>query len=90
MSWPFEIGMALHLASSEGAAASLPAEADVLVVAEGSLRPLELVEDEIILALPLVPRHPDGVECAGTAGAPSAPEPEKRANPFSVLRNLKI
>lgn len=90
MEWPVELDLRLHLAMSESRAGQLPDEADVVVVAaEGDFNPREWVEDEIILALPLVPKHDDSSECGVTVERPAAPEPEERPNPFSVLKNLK-
>lgn len=37
---------------------------DALVVERGEVSPLELVEDELILAMPIVTRHGDGEHCA--------------------------
>lgn len=52
----------------------------------------ELVEDELILALPIVPRHEHECVAVGAvsavAAAPSATE-EKRKNPFAVLAQLR-
>ena len=72
----------------EAAEAALPPGYEVLVVdAEGAVRPAELVEDELILAIPVVPVSPDseGVE----RDWPVSAEEEKRANPFSALAALK-
>jgi uncharacterized protein len=69
-----ECPMRLGLIEAEAQADALPEDLDPVVVAgEDQLRPLDLVEDELLLALPLVPRHPDGA-CApgialGAAGA---------------------
>jgi uncharacterized metal-binding protein YceD (DUF177 family) len=38
------------------------------VVLDARIRPLDLVEDELLLALPLVPVHPDGTKCEDTGG----------------------
>ena len=54
---------------------------DFLPVA-GELDVAELVEDEVLLALPAAPRH----ERCGLPGAPDAGE---RINPFAVLDGLK-
>ncbi len=37
---------------------------DAVVVERGEVSPLELVEDELILAMPIVTRHGDGEHCA--------------------------
>lgn len=77
----------------EGAAAdSLPKSYDALEVGEEPLDLLELVEDELLLALPIVPAHePDA--CQHPAGYAAAPEPSvnevPRSNPFDVLAQLK-
>jgi len=93
------VAMALRLARSfrfmadEKQAAELDAESDheVLVVSR-SLDLREVVEDELILALPLVPRHET---CPVPLAAPADPlasengEAEARPNPFAALAVLK-
>lgn len=70
---------------------SLPKGYDVLEVGEDPLDLLTLVEDELLLALPIVPTHAPE-DCQQPAGA-QAPEPSEdevsRSNPFSVLAQLK-
>lgn len=65
------------------------AEEDLLVLSrEFNLR--ELVEDELLMALPLVPRHE---VCPGelkmSAKDDDFEQDDKKANPFAVLSNLK-
>lgn len=70
------------------AEAALPPGYEALLVAEdGGLRPAELVEDELILAVPVVPVMP-GSETVERDWPVQADE-EMRANPFSVLADLK-
>jgi uncharacterized protein len=45
---------------------------------------LDLIEEEVVLSLPMVPRHPDD-----GCSAQSAAEPGKPDSPFSVLAGLK-
>ena len=70
---------------------SLPKGYDVLEVGEDPLDLMTLVEDELLLALPIVPAH-DPEDCQQPAGA-NEPEPSQdevsRSNPFSVLAQLK-
>ncbi|GAB3387601.1 DUF177 domain-containing protein [Azotobacter armeniacus] len=70
---------------------SLPKDYDVLEVGEDPLDLLALVEDELLLALPIVPLHDPDV-CQPPAGL-EEPEPSEdevsRSNPFSVLAQLK-
>lgn len=61
------------------------AEGDVIELAPDGLVNLhELVEDEVLLALPIAPKH----ETCGAAQTSEAPE-SLSANPFAVLAELK-
>lgn len=85
---PVQVVQRLGLIRDEADEAALPEGYEPLLVAEdGMLKPAELVEDELILAVPLVPVAPgsDAVE----RDWPVSPEEEKRANPFSALAGLK-
>lgn len=64
---------------------------DVLEVDDEPLDLLALVEDELLLCLPIVPMHPQG-ECQSPAGYVEpelGPDETTRSNPFSVLAQLK-
>jgi len=68
--------------------AALPEGYEALQLpADGMLRPAELVEDELILAVPVVPVKP-GSE-AVERDWPVQPDEELRANPFAALKDLK-
>jgi uncharacterized protein len=71
---------------------SLPKSYDALEVGEEPLDLIALVEDELLLALPIVPAH-DPDACQHPAGFAAAPEPSvnevSRSNPFDVLAQLK-
>jgi uncharacterized protein len=68
--------------------AALPEGYEALQVPEdGMLRPVELVEDELILAVPVVPVSP-GSEVV-ERDFPVQADEETRANPFSALASLK-
>lgn len=54
------------------------------IPANAHLDVLALIEDEILLGLPLSPRHEVGVCKAASGGAPV-----EEQNPFAVLRELK-
>ncbi len=72
----------------EDVEASLLPDYEVLQLSDdGMLRPAELVEDELILAVPLVPTMPgsESVE----RDWPVPPEEEALANPFAALASLK-
>lgn len=64
---------------------------DVLEVGEEPLDLLALIEDELLLSLPIVPMHPPE-ECQQPAGlieSETSKNAVKRSNPFSVLAQLK-
>lgn len=68
--------------------AALPPGYEALGVADdGLLRPAEMVEDELILAVPLVPVRP-GSE-ALERDWPAQPDEQASANPFAALAALK-
>ncbi|MBM7333815.1 MAG: YceD family protein [Alcanivorax sp.] len=84
----------LVLVWSEDQAKALPADLDPLLVTEERLSLAELLEEELLLALPLVALHD---ECPRPASTGSEPEPEgdpddtqtNPDNPFAVLARLK-
>ena len=75
----------------EAAEAGLPPGYEPLPLpADGSLRPADLVEDELILAVPVVPINPDStLPDAYRAEEAEEGEVEKKPNPFGVLSALK-
>ncbi|HST44599.1 MAG TPA: YceD family protein [Luteimonas sp.] len=78
----------LQESDGESAEAALPEGYEALVVpADGELHPLDLVQDELILAIPVVPVAP-GSEVVERDWPVTADE-ESRANPFSALAALK-
>ncbi|HSQ82405.1 MAG TPA: YceD family protein [Casimicrobiaceae bacterium] len=67
--WKVEQQTELLLARNEDELEALDAESgSEVVLAESPVDPLELVEDELVLALPFAPRHPDGA-CAAPANS---------------------
>ncbi len=74
-------------------AENLPLDYDPLMLDGALLHPLDLIEDELILAIPPAPRHPEA-ECAvKLADYQREPETEApkaaKVNPFAVLAELK-
>jgi uncharacterized protein len=82
-----------HLAwvKSDEQVAALPDGYEPLLSADGQVALRELVSDELLLALPLVPKHEDGATCGGFTGTAqqSAELGEARKNPFAELAKLK-
>lgn len=83
---PVKVVQQLGLITSEAQEAALPEGMEPLLVPEsGELRAIDLVEDELILALPVVPINPD-------SSLPETVWPledEVKPNPFTVLSALK-
>lgn len=83
---PVQVLQQLGLITSEAQESALPEAMEPLLVPEGGeVRPADLIEDELILALPVVPidpasRLPDDL---------GHHEDEDKPNPFDVLRTLK-
>lgn len=64
-------------------------ESDQVVADDGRLSLLELVEDELILALPIVAMHDEGTCQSAVETADIGLGGETRVNPFAVLQKLK-
>lgn len=87
---PVTLEMRLGLISDESEEAGLPPGYEPLLVTDGRVDPAAVIEDELLLAVPLVPVSPQS-ELPAVAQDPRVEtEPEApRENPFAVLRELK-
>ena len=87
---PLSLQCSLRFVRGEDEAARLDAESEEDVLAlERSFDLQALVEDELLLALPLVPRHE---QCPQPLAAPAEPEMDEapvRENPFAALARLR-
>jgi uncharacterized protein len=85
---PVDLVQRLGLMREEAEEAGLPEGYEPLLLpADGMLRPVDLVEDELILAVPVVPVMP-GTEAMEKDWPVQAVELEQ-ANPFAALARLK-
>jgi uncharacterized protein len=85
---PVSLFQRLGLITDEAQEAALPEGVEpFLLDASGELHPAELVEDELILAIPVVPMDPSSTEV--TAQWPAEVETEEKPNPFAALAALK-
>ena len=93
--FPVNISFTLALARGLEEAERLPAGVDPLIVDQETLSIVELIEDEVLLALPDIPSHqgahgscaPGSADRLGDQGR--TPDSQARANPFAVLARLK-
>lgn len=74
--------VSLAMVWSEAEMPSLPSRFEGLVVGTEPQDLYELVEEELLLALPLVPRHAEGACGAPGTGAAAEDAGESRENPF--------
>jgi uncharacterized protein len=75
------------LLASEAEAERAPPEEETFLAADGLVSLGELVREELLLALPIVPRHENEAECSlGTAA--EAGETAETQRPFADLRAM--
>lgn len=90
---PMSVDTRLGLIRLERDEAGLPPDCEPLLVADdGRLNPADVIEDELLLALPLVPINPESVlpdEVTSDALDDDLASDERAENPFAVLRELK-
>jgi uncharacterized protein len=81
--------------ASEADADAYPVDDDLYepLVASRHFDLLELIEDEILLSFPLIPKHEEGACKAHNASQAikekNASAEQKRENPFNILKNMK-
>jgi uncharacterized protein len=87
---PVNVDTRLGLINDERQEAALPADCEPLLVnADGQLNLADVIEDELLLALPLVPINPDSRLPDALAQVDAGADAEIEDNPFAVLRELK-
>ena len=95
MVFPIDSQFALALVRSMEQAEALPSHYEPLLLDGEPLFLRDVIEDELLLTLPIIPRHEEA-ECSVTADALRTKDLQTDAdrtdkpNPFSVLANLKI
>lgn len=63
----------------------LPEHYDPLLMEDRFVRPLELIEEELLLAVPLIPKHPSAHCGEGGSFGDEGSVDEPRPNPFAIL-----
>ena len=89
---PVRVSQQLGLIADESEESALPPDVEpALVGADGAIRPLELVEDELILAVPTFPVKPgtDEIDAVWSDGVEEIEEEEPRIHPFAALGAMK-
>ena len=88
---PLVVGSRLGLIRSEREEAALPPGFEPLLVGDdGRLCPADIIEDELLLALPLIPVAPgSSLPDEVTGSGMEESEPGRCESPFAILRELK-
>jgi len=84
--YPVSVAQRLGLITEEAQESALPEGVEPLLLdATAEVNPLDLIEDELILALPVVPINPDSTLPDAAWDA----EDDDKPNPFAALSALK-
>lgn len=84
---PLDLNLDLYLVDSEAAEKALLSDADPYWVQDDQLPLHELIEEELLLALPVFPRCESCEDAVATAGPQQAPQQKpERENPFAALK----
>jgi uncharacterized protein len=91
--FPAEVDTRLGLLADEADAAALPGDCEPLLLEGGGLSPRKVIEDELLLVLPLVPVKPGSEILQGEWTTPGNPPQEAErdqaaTHPFADLRDL--
>ncbi len=88
--WPVDTDVRLKWVGGPLEAERLDPGFEPLLLPEGGLvNPRDLIEDELLLAVPQVPRHPFGTCRADWASSLEDDAPRPQENPFAVLARCK-
>jgi uncharacterized protein len=86
---PLNLSFRLGIVRGSEAARELSERYEPLIATAEPARIADIVADEVLLALPLVPVHGDDARCHEFVKAYRSPDDETRENPFAVLAGLK-
>ncbi|HEY3520049.1 MAG TPA: YceD family protein [Rhodanobacteraceae bacterium] len=86
---PLDLDVRLGLIEHERDEAGLPAGYEPLLLENGTLQPMRVIEDELLLALPAFPVKPGSESEAESRDEAPEDAPSREGNPFAVLRELK-
>lgn len=88
-----EVDLSLCFVYDEEHAKNIPSDYDPVVMTDGEVVLAEMVEQELLLALPIVAYHEESgcnpVALKYASSTDDAPDDEIKPNPFSILAELK-
>ncbi|HEY8012011.1 MAG TPA: YceD family protein [Rudaea sp.] len=88
--FPVSIDTRLGFIVDEADEAALPGGYEPLLLDAAGLRPADVIEDELILAVPIVPVKPGTREMQREWKDEGAAEDEPKPNPFAALKKAKF
>lgn len=88
LSFPLDLGFRLGIINSDDETVQLPEGYEPMLVTGNPLRTFDVIEDEVLLAIPSIPIHEGLEQCQAQTDHVNKPVPEKD-NPFAILEKLK-
>jgi uncharacterized protein len=89
MEVPIETSARVALIPSEAEARRVPEDLEAMLAPGGRIGIRDIVEEELMLTLPIVPLHESAADCAGSsAAAPSVGRSDQTQRPFERLQEL--
>jgi len=90
LAWPVRIETCLSVLDDEEQTELIASPYDSVLINADGLNLVEVIEDEILAALPMVPVHEDGPNCRSACGADnnSTIDAELKQRPFADLVSL--
>jgi uncharacterized protein len=88
MEYPLVSSFRLGIVFSQEAAGELSDRYEPLLITREPTQIADVVSEEVLLALPIVPMHDEEAECRALVND-YAPAADERENPFAVLAQLK-
>ena len=85
---PVSIDVLLTMVGNDQEAAGLVDPFDTVMLADGELIPDQVVEDEVLAALPLAPKHADGTPCGSGSGRGDKLDTGEMHRPMAGLADL--
>jgi len=86
---PIDSHSSVAVVAAEDQVSALPENLEPKLVPEGRVKLVELVEDELLLALPLVPRDPASAPVENVGDSFDPVEPDESESPFAELARLR-
>ncbi|MGQ0620250.1 MAG: YceD family protein [Panacagrimonas sp.] len=91
--WPLDVRLQLAIAKSEADEARLIEHAEPYLVVDDRVMLHEIVEEEILLTIPMMPRCPaceNARPLVHASAGESSPEPGRKTGGLAALKNLSL